>query len=166
MYTLKTLSKAAIPGALEKAERYRLLNEPLEAESICRDVLAVEPGNQQASIILLLALTDTFKQHLNTAFNQAQEVLEKLSDQFCKSYYGGIILERRAKVHLERGGPGSGRLAYEWFDKAMKLYETALSSCSPGNQDALLRWNTCARIIMRHPEIAPAEAEAGEQMLE
>lgn len=166
MYTLKTLSKAAIPGALEKAERYRLLSEPLEAESICRDVLAVEPGNQQALIILLLALTDTFKQHLNTAFDQAHEVLERLSDQYCKAYYGGIICERRAKIHLERGGPGSGRLAYEWFHKAMKLYQTALNSCSPGNQDALLRWNTCARIIMRNPDVAPGEAEAGEQMLE
>ncbi len=166
MYTLKTLSKAAIPGALEKAERYRLLNEPLEAESICRDVLAVEPGNHQALIILLLALTDTFKQHLNTAFDQAHEVLERLSDQYCKAYYGGIICERRAKIHLERGGPGSGRLAYEWFHKAMKLYQTALNSCSPGNQDALLRWNTCARIIMRNPDVAPGEAEAGEQMLE
>ncbi|MFO7686326.1 MAG: hypothetical protein R6V60_09535 [Desulfobacterales bacterium] len=166
MYTLKTLSKAAIPGALEKAERYRLLSEPLEAESICRDVLAVEPGNQQALIILLLALTDSFKQHLNTAFDQAHEVLERLSDQYCKAYYGGIICERRAKIHLERGGPGSGRLAYEWFHKAMKLYQTALNSCSPGNQDALLRWNTCARIIMRNPDVAPGEAEAGEQMLE
>ena len=166
MYTLKTLSKAAIPGALEKAERYRLLSEPLEAESICRDVLAVEPGNQQALIILLLALTDSFKQHLHTAFDQAHEVLERLSDQYCKAYYGGIICERRAKIHLERGGPGSGRLAYEWFHKAMKLYQTALNSCSPGNQDALLRWNTCARIIMRNPDVAPGEAEAGEQMLE
>jgi len=166
MYTLKTLSKAAIPGALEKAERYRLLNEPLEAESICRDVLAVEPGNQQALIILLLALTDTFKQNLSTAFNQAHEVLEILSDQYCKAYYGGIISERRAKIHLERGGPGSGRLAYEWFQKAMTQYETALNSCSPGNQDALLRWNTCARLIMRHPEVAPPETGTNEQMLE
>lgn len=166
MYTLKTLSKAAIPGALEKAERYRLLNEPLEAESICRDVLATEPGNQQALIVLLLALTDTFKQNMSTAFNQAHEVLENLSDQYCKAYYGGIISERRAKVHLERGGPGSGRLAHEWFHKAMTLYETALNTCSPGNQDALLRWNTCARIIMRHPEVAPPETGTNEHMLE
>jgi hypothetical protein len=166
MYTLKTLPKAAIPSALEKAKHYRLLRDPLEAESICRDVLAVEPDNQQASIILLLALTDTFEQNLSSGFNRAQEVLQNLSDQYCKAYYGGIIAERRAKIHLERGEPGSGRLAYEWFQKAMNLYETALTSCSPGNQDALLRWNTCARIIMQHPEVVPAEADAGEQMLE
>jgi hypothetical protein len=69
-------------------------------------------------------------------------------------------------VHLERGGPGSGKIAYDWFNKAMGLYMQALTTCSPGNQDALLRWNTCARIIMRNPEIVPPERETGEQMLE
>ncbi len=166
MYILKTLSKDAIPSALEKAERYRLMHESMEAESICRDVLDVEPDNQKALIILLLALTDKFKQQLNPSYTQAQEVLNKLSDQFCKAYYGGIICERRAKAHMQRGGPGAGRVAYEWFRKAMNLFETALNSCSPGNQDAVLRWNTCARIIMQNPDVAPPEDAAGEQMLE
>lgn len=166
MYTLKALSKEAIPGALKKAEHYRLLNEPYEAESICRDILEVEPDNQQALIILLLSLTDSFKQQLNPAFNQAQEVLARLGDQYCKAYFGGIVCERRAKVHLERGGPGSGRMVYAWLRKAMDNYETALNSCSPGNQDAVLRWNTCARILMQHPDVVPAPEEAGEQMLE
>ena len=166
MYILKTLSKDAIPNALEKAERYRLMHESMEAESICRDVLEVEPDNQKAQIILLLALTDKFKQELNPAFTQAQEVLETLNDQFCKAYYGGIICERRAKAHMQRGGPGAGRVAYEWFRKAMDLFETALNSCSPGNQDAVLRWNTCARIIMQNSDVGPPEEDSGEQMLE
>lgn len=166
MYTLKTLSKNAIPGALEKAERYRLMNEAMEAESICRDILEVDPANQKALIILLLALTDKFRQHLTPAYTQAQEILEKLSDQYCKAYYGGIICERRAKAHMQRGGPGAGRVAFEWFRKAMNLYDTALNSCSPGNQDAVLRWNTCARIIMENPDVAPPEGDSGEQMLE
>ena len=166
MYTLKTLSKDAIPSALEKAERYRLMHESMEAESICRDILEVDRDNQKALIILLLALTDKFRQQLNPAFTQAQEVLEKLSDQYCKAYYGGIICERRAKAHLQRGGPGTGRVAFEWFRKAMNLFETALNSCSPGNQDAVLRWNTCARIIMQNPDVAPPEEATGEQMLE
>src|SRR6266496_5947017 len=33
--TLKPISRAAIPRALERAERYRLLSEPEQAESIC-----------------------------------------------------------------------------------------------------------------------------------
>ena len=166
MYILKTISKEAIPAALEKAHQYRLLGDHLEAESICRDILEVDPGNQDAQIILLLALTDAFKQDLSSAFSQAQEALTQLGDRYCQAYYGGIICERRAKVHLERGGPGSGRLAYEWFRKAMDLYEKALNSCSPGNQDAILRWNTCARILMQNPHVAAAESSGDEQMLE
>ena len=166
MYTLKILSKNAIPGALEKAERYRLMNEAMEAESICRDILDVDPENQKALIILLLALTDKFRQHLNPAYTQAQEILGRLSDQYCKAYYGGIICERRAKAHMQRGGPGAGRVAFEWFHKAMNLYDNALNSCSPGNQDAVLRWNTCARIIMENPDVAPQEGVSSEQMLE
>ena len=166
MYALKTLAKEAIPSALEKAERYRLMQESMEAESICRDVLEVEPDNQKALIILLLALTDKFRQQLNPAFTQAQDVLEKLSDQYCKAYYGGIICERRAKAHMLGAGPGAGRVAFEWFSRAMNLFETALNSCSPGNQDAVLRWNTCARIIMQNPEVTAPDSASSEQMLE
>jgi len=166
MFTLKTLSREAIPAALEKAERYRLLKERFEAESICRDILQVDPQNQQALITLLLALTDGFKQQLNPAFQQAEQVLQRLGDRFCKAYYGGVICERRAKVHFERHEPGSGQMAYEWFHKAMALYDQALLSCSPGNQDAVLRWNTCARILMQNPQLAPAGDKGGEQMLE
>ena len=53
MFELKPLSTEAIPAALEKAERYRLLNEPGEAESICLDVLKADPENQQALITLV-----------------------------------------------------------------------------------------------------------------
>jgi tetratricopeptide (TPR) repeat protein len=166
MYILKTISKDAVPAALERAKQYRLLGDPLEAESICRDILEVDPDNQDALITLLLSLTDSFKQQLNPAFSQAQEVLQQLGDQYCQAYYGGILCERRGKVHLERGGPGSGRMAYEWLRKAMENYEKALNSCSPGNQDAILRWNSCARILMRNPQVGPSEDEAGEQMLE
>ena len=60
MFTLKPIDPAAVPAALQQAERYRLLNEPEEAESICLDVLAVEPDNQQALVMLLLSLTDQF----------------------------------------------------------------------------------------------------------
>ena len=62
MFELKHIGPEAIPAALDKAERYRLLNQPDAAESICEDVLAVDPDNQPALITLLLALTDQFRQ--------------------------------------------------------------------------------------------------------
>ena len=117
MVPLKSLSTAAIPAALEKARCYRFLNEPTEAESICRDVLDIEPDNQKALITLLLALTDQFRRELEPQFSEARGVVPRLKSEYCRRYYEGIVCERRAKAHLDRGGPGSGTLAYEWFQK-------------------------------------------------
>ena len=94
MPELKSLSKDYIPSALKMAERYRLLNEPFAAESICQDILAIAPDNQDALVTLLLALTDTFKQGLNPAFSDAMEVLARLSDKYCNNYYRGVISRR------------------------------------------------------------------------
>ena len=159
MYKLKTLSKASIPVALQKAERYRLLNEPSEAESICLDILQIDPGHQEATITLLLAQTDKFKESLYPAFDKANELLEKLGEGYCKFYYRGVINERRAKAHLLNGGPGSGELAHDWYTRAMADYEHALSSCAPGNAEPALRWNTCARIMNENPHLKPLEEQ-------
>ena len=166
MFKLKPLSKQAIPAALEKAECYRFLNEPSEAESICLDILDVEPDNQTALITLLLSLTDQFGRELSQPFSRAREIIPRLKDDYCRIYYDGIICERRAKVHLERGGPGSGHMAYEWLRRAMEAYEDAVDKRLAGNDDAVLRWNACARIIMSNADVSPAKKETGEQMLE
>jgi hypothetical protein len=163
---LKSLSREAIPAALDKARQYRLLNEAVEAESICLDVLAVEPDNQQALTIMLLALTDQFESKLTPAFGHARELLDRLCDGYCKSYYTGIIFERRAKVHLFRDVPGSDALAYSWFRQAMEAYETAIARRPAANDEAILRWNTCARILMSHPELKPGPDVPEEHMLE
>jgi len=60
MLELKPLSKEGIAGALARVERYRLLNEPEQAESICQDILRCDADNQEALISLLLAITDQF----------------------------------------------------------------------------------------------------------
>jgi hypothetical protein len=167
MIELKTLKPEAISFALEKAKRYRLLNEPDDAESICLDVLATEPDNQEALITLLLSLTDKFAHGgLNPSFNQAKEIVVRLDTSYCKSYYMGIIYERRAKFHLKQGGPGAGVSAYDWFVKAMEMFLEALSGCDPKNQDAILRWNSCARIMNTHPEIQIDKTERQEMFLD
>ena len=147
MFELKRLSDEAIPAALEKALRYRLLNEPAEAESICHDVLHIDPENQQALVVLLLALTDRFGKSYAVGVLQAQEVLSRLHDPYERAYYAGIICERRAKAGLHQGHPGSGHDAYELLREAMGWYEQAEAIRPPRNDDALLRWNTCARLI-------------------
>lgn len=157
MFTLKTINMESIPSALQKAERYRLLNEHREAESICLDILQAEPDNQEALIMLLLAYTDNFKTELYPAFDNALDVLEKLLDEHSKIYYRGVIYERRAKAHLNRSEPSSDDIAHGWFAKAMAEYERALESNPNGIQDAALRWNTCARILNENPNLKPAE---------
>jgi hypothetical protein len=167
MVELKALTAEAIPSALEKAKRYRLLNEPHEAESICLDILVVDNDHQEALSTLLLALTDRFQQDgLKPAYEEAVKVVERLSDTYCKAYYSGIVYERRAKYHLRQEGPGSGAVAYDWFIKALKAYGEALSGCDPDNQDAVLRWNSCARIINTHPEVKEYDVGSGEMLLD
>jgi hypothetical protein len=165
MFQLKSLTKDAIPAALEKATRYRLLNEPGEAESICLDVLSMEPENQQALVILLLALTDRFGKGYAIGSTQVEDVLAKIQNEYEQKYYRGLICERRAKAQLHHGGPGAGFDAYARLREAMKWYEAAEAIRPPGNDEALLRWNACARIIMGN-RLTPRQVEELEPMLE
>src|SRR2546426_2959092 len=165
MFELKPISNKAVAAALEKATRYRLLNESAEAESICLDVLEADPQNQQALVTLLLALTDRFNKGYGVSDTQAQEVLERLKDDYERAYYAGIIWERKAKAHLARGGPSAEYNAYDDLHRAMECYEKAEAIRPPGNDDTLLRWNTCARIIMRN-HLVPRTEEQTEPPLE
>ena len=158
MFELKPLSKEAIPAALDKAMRYRLLDEPGEAESICHDVLRIEPENQHALVILLLALTDRFGKGYAVGITQAQEVLPRLRDPYERAYYAGLVSERRAKAQLRQSGPGSGHAAYQLLREAMARYEKAEAIRPAGNDDALLRWNACARMIMGN-KLTPQQEE-------
>lgn len=167
MIELKPLRSEAFGEALEKAKRYRLLNEPDDAESICLDILAIQPDQQDALITLLLALTDKLRTSgVNPAFDQALEIIPKLDSSYSKSYYRGVIFERRAKYHLKQGGPGSGTAAYPWFVKAMESYEEALSADDPKNHDAVLRWNSCARILNSRPDVVADDSDSAEMLLD
>jgi len=163
-FELKSLHSDAIPAALEKARQYRVLNEPGEAESICLDILAVQT-NEEALIVLLLALTDQFGTQLRTKFLEAKELLERFPGDYERAYYRGVINERRAKAHLERGSPGASHVAYDWFMRAMQEYESAETIQPAGNDDAILRWNTCARFIMSRG-LKPSPEERVQTMLE
>jgi hypothetical protein len=146
-FQLKKLSSEAIPQALERAERYRLLNEPVQAESICLDILAVDPENQQALVVLLLALSEQFGENITEKLDRAWSLLPKLGDEYQQAYYQGILLERQARLYMRSESPGSNFSAYDLFNEAMRLYEKAERLRPPGNDEALLRWNTCARTI-------------------
>jgi hypothetical protein len=154
MFELKRLSTAAIPGALAKAERYRLLNEPEEAQSICEDVLTADPDNFEAVRTLILALTDSFPHHDSGNVSRAQELVARLPSEYERAYFGGLVAERRARALLTRGGPGRALPAGDLLREAMRSFERAESVKPADNDDALLRWNACARLFKRYPELA------------
>lgn len=156
-FELKSISVQSIPEALAKVERYRLLNEPTLAESICLDILAIVPDHQQALISLLLARTDQF--HLHVPAKAAQEVLAKIKGDYEQVYYAGLIWERVGHARIRDGGTGGRASAYHALQEAMAHYERAIDFASPGNDDAILRWNTCARVIMQNPEVRPSPDE-------
>ncbi len=164
MFELKTLSPEAVPRALAKAERYRLLNEPGEAVSICLDALAIDPDNQEAIATLLLAITEQFEAD-PTRVSEAWKTAGQLTDEYERIYYTGIIHERRAKALLRHATPRGGPRAYEWLLEAMACYEKAEALRPSNNDDALLRWNACARLIMSDQRLAPISEEPSEPLL-
>ncbi len=163
-FELKSLSQSGVPEALERAERYRLLNEPSQAESICLDVLNIEPSNQSALITLLLALTDQFGGDVSAS--RAREVLPAIQGEYERAYYAGIISERSARARLKQAIPGANFVAYREFLDAMRRYEEAEALRPVGNDDSILRWNTCARTLMRNRDLRPQPQERLEPVLD
>jgi hypothetical protein len=146
-FSLKKISPASIPHALDKAEGYRLRNDPAQAESIYRDVLAVDPDNQDALRGLVLSLTDQFGSAAAAqAAREAQTHVAKLREEYERAYYTGIVCERQARAHLNRRNAVRSS-AYDGFRRAMQWYERAEALRPPGNDDAVLRWNSCVRAI-------------------
>ncbi len=147
---LKSISKESIPRALDKAERYRLLNEPFCAESICLDVLAIEPDHQRALVIYVLSVADQFVLGTENV-QRARAAIERITDAHDRLYYAGIVAERCGTAVLERGGFGACAAAWGHIQKAMELYEKADPlQTDPTNDDAVLRYNTCVRLIEAH----------------
>lgn len=159
MFELKRLSTSAIPAALAKAERYRLLNEPEEAQSICEDVLRVDPDNFEALRTLILALTDTFPNRDGVKVNRAQELVARLPSEYERAYFAGLVAERRARAILGRTGHVNVIPAGELLREAMLAFERAEAVKPADNDDALLRWNACVRMFDRHPELALRDDE-------
>ncbi len=157
---LKRISKKAIPEAVQKAKRYRLINEPALAESICLDILAIEPTHQDAVITLLLAITDQFRDGASP--ERAKELLPLIQGEYCREYFTGVTWERAALAMLRRAPAKSHAPAHEALSEAMTHFERAERVRPIGNDDAILRWNTCARVLMNggavqmHAEEEPA----------
>ncbi|HZP42914.1 MAG TPA: hypothetical protein VFD84_15590 [Candidatus Binatia bacterium] len=156
-HVLKRILPSGIPAALEKADKYRELSQPAEAESICHDVLAVDAENQLALRILGLAVTDQFDATSGARFNQAREIFGRLRDPYEHAFYAGLACERQAKAQLAGGLPlaSVGPL----FEQALASYAEAEGLRPAGNDDPILRWNSCVRTLLAAGAAAGAEVE-------
>ena len=143
--TLKPISKEGIPEAISKAELYRYLNEPGEAESICRDILAADAENQTALRLLGLSITDQFTGTASDRYSESESTFQSLTDEYGRLYYAGILHERQAKAQLAAGR--SPYMVTPLFEKALDYFERAEAIRPHGNDDAILRWNRCVRIL-------------------
>ena len=135
-FELKALSKTAIPAALERAEKYRLLNEPVQAESICLDILAAEPDNQQAIALLLLALSDQFSENIPENLDRAWSLLPKMKDDYLQAYYQGLLFERQARVYMRRASPGSALLRSRTSRSRCPQWHSSMAGRSHQSQHA------------------------------
>jgi len=161
MSELKKISHEAIPRATQKAERYRLLNQSWATESICLDILEIDPGNQPVLVMLLLAITDQFDRESSDLARRAREVRGRLTDAYQRAYYAGIIEERLAHAQLASTAMHAEAIAATTLRSAMASFEEAERLRQPGNDDAILRWNTCQRTLnrMRQQEAAEEQYE-------
>ena len=157
MDPLKPLNESAIATCLEKARHYRLLNDPENAESICLDIIALQPDHQDALTTLILALTDQFDGGTKR-IRQAKQYLDQLTGEYDQSYHAGLILERAARAALARKIPDSHYAAFDWLQKARTHYEKAESLSADDNDDAILRWNACTRTIANR-DLKPRPAD-------
>jgi hypothetical protein len=156
---LKKISREAIPRAVQKAERYRLLNQSWATESICLDILEIDPANQAVLVMLLLAITDQFGPESRELAGRARAVLARITDPYQKAYYAGIIDERLGHAHLSQGVMHAEAMAHESLRSAMSSFEQAAALRQQGNDDAILRWNTCARTLDRLRVVEQTEGQ-------
>ncbi|MBI1815189.1 MAG: hypothetical protein HYR72_09440 [Deltaproteobacteria bacterium] len=158
---LKRILPSGIDAALQKADKYRELNQPAEAESICRDVLAIDADNQLALRTLGLGLTDQFDASTSKRFAEAEQIFARLRDPYARAFYTGLAFERQGKAQLTLKMPL--RSVLPLFDQALAHYAEAEHLRPSGNDDPILRWNSCVRTLQGLPGFGIAESETKEE---
>jgi tetratricopeptide (TPR) repeat protein len=152
-WELKPLGARNLAAAVALAKHYRDLNEPEEAESICRDILEVSPDNDEAWRTLGLALTDQFPVAWMTLFDAACSAFAKLRSEYERVYYTAITWERFAKAQLVAG---RAQNAIHAFEEALGLFEKADKLGTPDDPAPILHYNRCVRALTTEPELVRA----------
>jgi|SRR6516225_2878970 hypothetical protein len=158
-HALKTISTTGIAEALAKAQLYRSLREPEESESICQDILIADPENQAALRLLGLSITDQFTGEVSDRYAEVEDIFRRLVDPYAQHYYLGILSERRAKAQMHVARPSYVVVAL--IEEALRRFAEAEKIRPAGNEEAILRWNRCVRLLQKLPQSEPVEATSG-----
>ena len=149
-WELKQLRARNLTAAVALAKHYRDLNQPEDAESICRDILEVSPGDDDAWRTLGLALTDQFPASWMTLFDDACAAFAKLSSKYERMYYTALAWERYAKAQLVAGRANN---AIHAFEQAVRLFDKADEIGMADDPGPILHYNRCVRALTTHPEL-------------
>jgi len=125
------------------------------------DILVADPENQIAQRLLGLTITDQFEGQTSDRYGEAEKMFQNLSDPYERFYYLGLLQERRAKAQMRAGRPA--QMLIGSFQEAMRCFEEAEKIRPPRNDDAVLRWNRCVRLLEKIGEV---EGESLESFLE
>ena len=146
MFALKALSHEGVASALAKAEHYRLLKRTGRSGEHLPRYSRHRARNQQALICLVLAQSDQIARD-SRSFHSALATVQKLQGSTSVPITAGIVWERRAKALDAERGRGTHHSVYEWVVKALDCFAQAERLRPAGNDDAVLRWNTCVRFL-------------------
>jgi len=162
---IKPLPRSDVAAVLSRADKCRAAGESDVAESMCLDALELEPDNQAALVVLLLARTDLIDRGMSRGVERAREVLPRLTAAYDQAYYAGLICERQARYMLSQRGSRSGAIAWEWFQFALEHYEDA-SRIDPEKLEPVLRSNACTRLVAGNRYCAPRSSDLEEHGIE
>src|SRR5262249_59215005 len=123
---------------------YRSTNAPKDSKSICRDILAVDPNQRLALRMLALPITDHFLGGVSDRYREAEEIFQRLSENYDRLYYTGILYERRAKAQLcARQSPPT---LLPLFERALQNFCEAEKIPPAGNDASIPSWNRFVRL--------------------
>src|SRR5260370_15140365 len=117
---------------------------------MCRDILAGDADHQLARRMLGLAITDQFIGAASDRYAEAQSCFQSLRDSYERLYYSGLLHERRAKAQLLVGY--APHILLPLVEEAMHCFAEAEKIRPAGNDDSILRWNRCVRLLESRPD--------------
>ena len=90
-------------------------------------------------------MTDQFTGGTGDRYREVEETFARLADRYEGLYYTGLYYERRAKAQLRTGQ--TPHAVFPLFERALHCFSEAEKLRPAGNDDSILRWNRCVRLL-------------------